>query len=154
MAGPAFALAGASSGLNVLSGLFGFFSSQEDAEALESRSRLLSLEAEADVQRFAERAQAFQATQRLAFIKSGVKLEGSPLDILDESARIIAENLSAIRNRGRFEADDRRLEAEEVRARGRAGLLRGITESFTSLSLAAFESTKSTGIGRQNRKDR
>src|SRR3972149_4864410 len=97
--GGAAAFAGVSAGLEILSGGCGYLASEQAALIAESRGRLLRLEAEADVQRYSEQAQDFKARQKLKFLKSGVALSGSPLDILDETARVSQENISAIRAR-------------------------------------------------------
>lgn len=100
MASGALLFAGASAGLDLLGGLFGYFASEEAAGTAESRGRLIRAEAEADAQRYQEQARGFKATQKLAFLKAGVDLSGSPLDILDETARVASENISAIQARG------------------------------------------------------
>src|SRR3990167_8470934 len=75
----------ASAGLDIIGGLFGYFASQEAAAIAESRGRMFRMEAEIDATRYAEQAQGFKATQKLTYLKAGVALTGSPLDILDET---------------------------------------------------------------------
>jgi hypothetical protein len=142
MAGAALAFAGASAGLDIIGGLFGYLASQEMAAATESRGRLLRMEAEADAVRYQEQAENFKASQALAYLKSGVTLEGSPLDVLDETARVTAENLSAIRARGAAQQQEYMSEATLTRGRGRAALLGGITGAAKTAALAGYSASK------------
>lgn len=136
----ALALAGASAGLNLLSGLFGYMDAQDQAAQSESRGRLLRMEAEADAQRYAEQARGFKATQKLAYLKSGVTLEGSPLDILDETARVASENLSAMRARAQAGQNAQNAEADAARSRGRAALIGGIAGAASTAATASYKS--------------
>lgn len=124
-------------GLDILSGLFGFMAGQEIAGITASRARMLRDESEADIQRFTEQADRFKAGQKLRFLKAGVALTGSPLDILDETSRIAAENISAIRARGRGLAEERRIRGAEAVSRGRAALLGGFTRA-AAIGVEAF----------------
>ena len=150
---PALLFGGASAGLDLLSGLFGFFTSRESAKIAESRGRMLRLEADADAQRYAESARTFKETQALAFLKSGVELTGSPLDILDETARVAAENISAIRAQGRARQSEQEELARETRERGRGALISGITGGFGKLAWASYTREQNKLLGKMNRKD-
>lgn len=148
MALPAALLfAGASSSLDLLGGLFGYFAGKEASRAAESRARMVRLEADADAQRYSEQARGFKATQKLAFLKSGVQLSGSPLDILDETARVASENISAIRARGEAGAQDFKLQAAQARIQGRNALIGGISNSFSKLGWAFFSSGQTSALG-------
>jgi hypothetical protein len=151
----ALAFAGASAGLSLLSGLFGYMAAEDAAEVAESRGRLLRVEAEADAERYAEQARGFKATQKLAYLKSGVELEGSPLDILDETARVASENISAMRARGQAQQIDAEAQAGALRGQGRAGLIGSVAGGISTLAQAGYRSSKNaptqtpgdTGIG-------
>lgn len=138
----ALAFTGASIGLEALNGLFGYFTSKAAAGIAESRSRLLRMEAEADAQRFQEQVQTFKAMQSVAFLKKGVTLEGSPLDILDETARVASENLSAARSRSESQILDAKSDASAAITRGRTALLAGITSGLAGFSRATFTSER------------
>jgi hypothetical protein len=138
MANTSVALTGASAGLNILSGLMGMDAADSRAGALRSRAQLLEREAEADAQRYAAEAAAFKASQKMAFIKSGVQISGSPLDVLDETARVTSENLSAIRARGAAQASSLRSEAAATKAESRLNFLRaglGATETVAKVGV-------------------
>ena len=101
---------------------------------------MLRMEAEADAQRYAEQADRFRATQKLSYLKSGVTLDGSPLDILDETARVSAENLSAMRARAQAEQNQMNAQAEGFRSQGRAALLGGAANAASTLAIAGYKS--------------
>lgn len=134
--------AGASAGLDLLGGLFGYFASQEAAQIAESRGRMLLMEAEEDAQRYAEQARGVRAQTKLAFLKNGVALTGSPLDVLDHDARVAEENISAIRARGRAGALDADSQALQVRLAGRSALLSGLTSGAGKLAWGSYQSGK------------
>lgn len=146
----ALALAAAAGGLELVSGLFGYFLSGEQAGIAESRGRMFRAEAEADAQRYAEQAQGFKASQKLAYLKSGVKLTGSPLDILDETARVTAENISAIRARGAAGELEYKNQASEARVQGRMALLSGFTGGLLKAG-AGFYNSRATAASAKPR---
>ncbi len=116
----------ASMGLQIMGGLFGYFGSLQARQTAESRARMVVDEMEADAQRYSEEARQFKARQAVAYVKSGVELTGTPLDILDETERIASENLSAMRARGRALAQDVRTEGVAAELAGRAQLIGGV----------------------------
>lgn len=138
MASPALVFAGVQSAMSVLGGLFDYAQSGPLSEVHNSRARMLQMEAEYDAQRYAEQARSFQAEQRMKYVKSGVTLEGSPLDILNETMRNADETVSAIRARGRASAFDERARGQQVRQAGRAALLRGVIGGTSSFGQAAY----------------
>ncbi len=153
MAGPAMAYAGASAGLDLLSGLFGYFASQEAAQVAESRGRMLRMEAEDEAVRYGEQARKFEARQRVAYLKSGVELSGSPLDVLAETVRTSQEDLSAIRARGRAAQAGQSEVARQTRAAGRNALLAGILGGAGKVAQASYQSGQNTKVAGQNRQN-
>lgn len=141
----ALVIAGVSAGLEILGGLFGYLQSEQAAEQAQSRGRMLRDEADADAQRYAEQARVFKETQALSYLKSGVTLEGSPLDVLDETVRVTSENLSAIRARGAAQQFDMESQAENFRFRGRAGLIGGIAKGGIGLAKAGYADNSNAG---------
>ena len=138
MASPALIFAGASAGLDALSGLFGYLASEDQAAVSESRGRMLRLEAETEAQRYGEQAETFRATQALSYLKSGVQLTGSPLDVLDETARRAAEDISAIRAQGLASQVEQENLGREARARGRMALVGGLLGGQGKVLSAGF----------------
>lgn len=124
--------------MSILGGLFDYAQSGPLSEIHNSRARMLQMEAEVDAQRYAEQARSFQAEQRMKYVKSGVTLEGSPLDVLNETIRNANETVSAIRARGRASAFDETAKASSIRQAGRAALLKGIIGGASSFGQAAY----------------
>lgn len=135
----------ASAGLDLLSGLFGYFAGAQMQQAAESRGRMIRMEAEAEAQRYAEQARSFTARQKLAYLKSGVTLSGSPLDVMDDDILTAQENIAAIRARGDMGQADAETQGEQSMLAGRSALLSGIVGATkTSLNYAYFNSKADT----------
>jgi len=132
------ALAAVSAGLDVFGGLMGYFTSGFGAAIAESRGRMLRLEADTEAQQYREQAESFRSSQAVAYTKSGVRLEGSPLTILDETILTASENISAIRARGRAQEFEYYTQAEDIRNKGRMGLLGGIAKGGATLASYGF----------------
>lgn len=138
-------LLGSSMGLELVSGLFNMGAADSQAEALKSQASLVRSETTAEIERYKISATRFKASQKMSYIKSGVQLEGSPLDVLDETARTASENISAIRAQGEAEAAKLKAQARGVRAQGREALVGGLT---TALGLyAAYGAGAGSGSG-------
>lgn len=127
-------LAGGSAGFDILGGLFGMNAADANAASLRDQARLLKVEAEADTERYASEAKAFRATQKMAYLKSGVTLTGSPLDVLDESARVTSENISAMRAQANAKSQQLKGQAASVRAAGRVAFLQGVGGAMNTLA--------------------
>lgn len=138
----ALAFAGASTGLSLLSGLFGYMQAEDAAEISESRGRMLLDEANAEAALYAEQATSFRASQAVAYGKAGVTLEGSPLDVLEADARTAAENMAAIQARGRAQQVASAADASAARAQGRAALIGGLASGASTIASAAYNSSK------------
>lgn len=122
-------LLGTTAGLEVVSGLFDMGAAEDTASSLRAEAALVRAETNAETDRYALSAARFKASQKLAYLKSGVKLEGSPLDILDETARVARENISAMKARGRAEASALTGKARQTQAAGRAAFIGGLTSA-------------------------
>ena len=120
---------GSAIGLELLSGAFGLLAAEDRAQSLRSQARLTMLESEEEAARYASQAQSFRATQKLKYLKAGVSLEGSPLDILAETARVAAENISAIRAKGRAGAMELKSKAVATRIAARTDFVKSIAQS-------------------------
>lgn len=146
-------------GLDIYASLLGFSQSGIDAQINSSRANLIREEAEGEAQRHIENAESFKASQLVAFTKAGVEISGSPLEILDETSRIAAEDVNAIRARGRARAADIEARGAASQARGRAALIGGVTRGITR-GISAFsgfsatkglEAPRNTGLGPRDR---
>lgn len=122
-------LLGTSMGLEVVSGLFNMSAAGDRASALRSQASLVRTETAAEIERYKISAARFKASQKMSYIKSGVQIEGSPLDVLDETARTASENISAIRAQGEAEATKLTSQARMVKSSARAALVGGLTKA-------------------------
>jgi hypothetical protein len=79
--------------------------------------------------------------QRLAFLASGVTLEGSPLLKLEETRRLGAENIEEIQKAGdagsAAQLAEGRMTAQQAKSKGRQALTQGIVGAAGSLSRLA-----------------
>lgn len=123
---------------SIMTGLMGYFAGQNMQDVYESRARMLRRESEAEATRYEEQAGHFKATQKLAFLKSGVQLSGSPLDILDETIRVGHENASAIRASGAARALDAQMGGEQAAMAGRNALVSGVTGAAQATAKTAY----------------
>jgi hypothetical protein len=109
------------------------------AESAEEQAALMRAETEADISRYSAQAKSFKATQKLAYLKSGVELSGSPLDVLDETARVSQENINAMRASGAAKALGLQGKARELRMAGRAAITGAYSKTAQSfLTVAAL----------------
>lgn len=139
------ALTAVSGGFDLFSGLLGMSAADAQNSALRSQARLLQAESEADIARYASESRAFKAEQSVRYLKSGVTLEGSPLEILDETSRVAAENISAMRARTAAEAGALRAKGRGIQAASRVEFLKdvagaGLTAMKTGKELGWFRS--------------
>jgi hypothetical protein len=122
-------LTGTTAGFSVLEGIFGFNAASAQADSLRSQAQLVQAESEADIVRYAENAKEFKTKQAMAYMKSGVALEGSPLDILDETVRVTGENISAMRASTAAKMREIRSKASALEGQGRAALVGGFSKA-------------------------
>lgn len=145
MAGGSGGLMMLSGGLELFQGIYGYFAAKNTAAMMESRARMVQLEAEADARRYSEQAASFKAEQSVGYLKSGVTLSGSPLDVLDETARVASENAAAIRAGGRARAFDYESAAAGAKTQGRLSLLSGLTGGIADFSKGQMMLSQNTG---------
>jgi len=122
-------LAGVTVGASVLEGIFGMNAADAQADSMRSQLTLMRAESEADIARYAEQTKAFKAKQGLAYLKAGVTLEGSPLEILDETVRVSSENISAMRARTSADILSAKSKISAIRGQGRAALVGGFAKA-------------------------
>ena len=133
------ALTAITAGMNIAEGIFGMSAADAQAGALKSQLGLMRAESEADIARYAESAQALKAEQSVRFLKSGVTLEGSPLEILDETVRVSGENISAMRAKTSADILAAKSKASAIRGQGRAALVGGVSKAASTVSAYARE---------------
>lgn len=134
-------LTGTTAGAGILEGLFGYNAAEAQASFLRSQAQLVQAESEADIVRYAENAKEFKTKQAMAYMKSGVTLEGSPLDILDETVRVTGENISAMRAKTAAQMQELKSKASALKGAGRAALVGGFAKA-TSVYASQYAKLK------------
>lgn len=121
------AAAATAAGGKILGGLSERDAQKNRAGILEDNARLAASEAEARAKRRALEVRKFAANQKLAFLKNGVTLEGSPLLALDETYALGQEEVNAITKSGQAQASAYWREAQIGKRQGRAAMIGGFT---------------------------
>ncbi len=138
-------------GLDVVSGVTSYLAAQESASVQQGRAGMMIAEANANAQRYALQAQQYQAEQSVMYLASGVKLSGSPLDVLDTERQLAQQNIDAIQRRGAMEASDESMLAADTKMKGDAALMGGITSAIGMGAMSAGNLTgPSTPTGMSN----
>ena len=111
-----------------------------DAEAnlIEQEGRLVADEAQAEAQRVANDRRKFRKKQKVAFLKNGISLAGSPLLVIDETIRESQAEVNSIARRGTAQARLAFARAAQTRTAGRVALLGGFFSAAGSLATGAF----------------
>lgn len=118
---------------DIAGGIFAQRAAELSAQSLRDQISLVRAESEADIARYAEQAKDFGAKQRLAYLKSGVQLTGSPLDILDETVRVSSENIASMRAKAEAKASDLRAGATRLELKGRAAMVEGVSRATQTM---------------------
>lgn len=112
------------SGVSAVSSIIGGFQQSREAE---EQARLARADAEARARAEARDAIEFEGRQKLAFLKSGVALTGTPLAVLAETRSRGLENVRNV-------IDSGERTASSIRTRGRSALIGGLTEGIGTLA--------------------
>ena len=136
-----------SAGVGLYQGIAANAAGAAQSRMLKSQAELLRIENNAAAGRYEREAKGFKAEQSVQFLKSGVKLTGSPLDILDETSRIASENVSAIRASGEAGATSLEMQAKNVRSAGRRALIGGFANAASAGMQMGLYGGKGTGTG-------
>lgn len=117
-----------------------------EADLLEQQGRLQAEEAQAEAQRVADERRKFRKQQKLAFLKNGIVLAGSPLLVLETTRRESQAEVNAIARRGSAQAKLSFANAAQTRTAGRNALLGGFFNAAGTVASGAF-SAASLGSG-------
>jgi len=115
-------------------GVLAFQSAQEEAKAQKEVGALSAEEAFTEAERVGEEGRRFETKQKLAFLKSGVRLEGSPLLVLQRTREEIGKEVSAIERRGLSQRRLARKKARITRRTGRGQLISSIAKGAGTIS--------------------
>jgi len=145
--GAAIALSVVAAGFSVAGGLSARDSAKKEASAQEEQARLANAEARREADRTAKTNDVFRRRQKLAFLKSGVLLEGSPLLVLQETQEESQKEVDAIRARGNALEDLGKRRASVTRSEGRAKLIGSIGQAIGTIGQAGIAASSSGGSG-------
>lgn len=118
---------------------------QSEADFLEQQAHLTAAEFAAEAARVRDQNRKFMKRQKLAFLKNGVTLDGSPLFILEETLEEGQKEVNAIAARGTAIAASYFQRADSVRDEGRNALIGGFTNAATTV-FSAFTAGSQAGL--------
>jgi len=114
----------------------------EEAQAVQLQGQITLEESRVEAERVAEINRRFGEQQKVNFLKSGVTLAGSPLLVLEETARESAKEVAAIERRGLAQFGLASAKARILKKKGRARLI-GRTAEGLATGVSAL-----TGFGK------
>jgi hypothetical protein len=130
---------------SVLGGLQGMAQGNQQADAarataaMQAREQVRVSAREAEMER--QNVEDTVRRQKLAYMSSGVSLEGSPLLVMEETRRRGADNIEEIIQGGAYGAasakTEGRLRAQQAKSSGRQAFVSGIMGAGTALSRLA-----------------
>lgn len=116
----------AAAGGQVYSGMEAKKAASKQASLQEYQGQLAREEAEREASKTEKDAKSFRSKQMVAYLKSGVTLEGSPLLVLEDTIKQGQEEADAIRKRGYATQTLYNEEAQITRQEGKAAYISGI----------------------------
>lgn len=126
--------AGSTALFTVLQGLEMQKAAKEESRALGRQGAVAVRESEREAEIRSGEVKEFGARQRLQFLKSGVRLAGTPLAVLAETAKKGKEEVDAIRGAGVARGSLLRSRAKITERGGRAALLGSFTSASATLA--------------------
>ena len=124
------AVQGASQGA---SGFAANRASRREADLMDEQAELIRQETQRDAERKTLEGRRFAARQALSFLKSGVTLEGTPLEVLDFTLNETQREVDAFTRQGQARARLQERRAANLRSSGRASLIGGQLQGGTSI---------------------
>lgn len=130
---------------SIFSGLQGMQAGKQQAEMAKAQAAMSAKEqvrlSAREAQMEAEAADDVRRRQKLAFMASGVSLQGSPLLVMEETRRKGAENVAEIMTSGGYSSAARlqegRIMATNAKASGRQAFMSGLTNAAGSFAKMA-----------------
>lgn len=105
-----------------------------EAGMLQSQSNQALDQAAMEAQSKANDVRQYAADQSEQYASSGVTLEGTPAQVLADTRKRGQQEVNAISQRGAFQAQLMRTQANQMKAQGRSALLGGIMKAGTSVA--------------------
>lgn len=104
-------------------GMAQYGASQDEAALLRQQAGLASDQAEAAAIQKEREVRQFAEHQAVTYNQNGVLLDGSPLAVVEETRRLGAQEVSAIRTAGQYQMNELLLEANQTERAGLQSLL-------------------------------
>lgn len=120
---------GISAGASIFSGISAAGAFSDEADALREQGDIQQAEAEAEALRLEKEDKAARAKTKMAFIKGGVTLAGSPFLLLDAQKTEDEKFQTSVRRRGVAQRRLARKKADISKSRGRAALIGGFGQA-------------------------
>lgn len=139
------AAAAVAGGGKILGGMSERDAQKTQAGLYEDQARLAQSEAAANAKRRAIEVRRFAANQKVAFLKNGVTLEGSPLLALEDTYAQGQEEVDMIVKSGTAKSDLYFRQGQLSKKQGRAAMVSGITGAV-STGIQAFGAGSQGGM--------
>lgn len=128
----------AAAGGQIMSGYQQKKAYSQEADLQREQAQIALDEANREAQLTANDRRKFLGTQKLAFIKSGVSLEGSPLLVLEDTRKQSQDEVDSIVKRGAAQYRLGVAQSEQTRQRGRAALTSAYVGAAGTAASGAF----------------
>ena len=116
----------AGSTLNTVGGAMNMASSFSEAGALRRQGDIAYNEALLEADRVSEQGRQFKATQKMAYVMSGVSMAGTPMQVLQDTDLKISDEIRATKRRGDAQRSLAYLKASQTQTKGITGFLSGM----------------------------
>jgi hypothetical protein len=137
----------AMAGSSIYSGIQADKAAKKQASAIEDQARLAREESEVTATRKETERRKFLAEQRMAYLATGVSLEGTPLIVGDETWKEFQIEIDAIRRSGSAQSRYLETEASTTRSMGRAQLVSGVLEGVGTAAMGGYKMGAFRGSG-------
>lgn len=135
MAAPVFLISTAiSAASSIMGGLSANRAAKQEAGLMEEQGGLAQEEADREAALHARDVKRFRSQQAVAFTKNGVSLAGSPLLVLEDTRATGQEEVDSIVKSGAAERTLYNQRATITRGQGRAALIGGIGQGFSTVA--------------------
>lgn len=126
-------LAVASAGAKIYGGISAYQSSQDQADALRDQGETIKEEAYVDAARIRDEGYRFAQNQVMAFISSGVEMQGTPLLLSNETISLSQFEGERTERRGDAALELANINAKITERTGKAQLISSITGAASGL---------------------
>lgn len=134
-----------SAGLSATGELMNLGSYWAESRALRAYGNTLYNEALLEADRVMEQGRQFKADQKMSYVMSGVQVQGTPMQILEDTSLKIGDEVNAIKRRGEAQRALAYIKASQTRTKGITGFLSGITKSIGQIG-TIYQDAKRGGV--------